>query len=99
SRGGTVPVVPLVVCTGLDEASAAFFVGLTAFFTVIVRPLTGWLGDRQSKQTIGTAGVLIGALGLAVLAYGGGGLWALVLLAFLFSFGDAINSVTWALVG
>ena len=97
--GVTVHLVPLLVWKGLDEASAAFFVGLTAFFTVIVRPLTGWLGDRQSKQTIGTAGVLIGALGLAVLAYGGGGLWALVLFAFLFSFGDAINSVTWALVG
>jgi sugar phosphate permease len=97
--GVTVHLVPLLVWKGLDEPTAAFFVGFTAFCTVIVRPLTGWLGDRQSKQTIGAAGVLLGALGLAVLTYGGGGLVSLVLFAFLFSFGDAINSVTWALVG
>jgi MFS family permease len=97
--GVTVHLVPLLVWKGLDETTAAFFVGLTAFFTVIVRPLTGWLGDRQSKQAIGTAGVLLGALGLVVLTYGGGEWWALVLFAFLFSFGDGINSVTWALVG
>lgn len=97
--GVTVHLVPLLVWKGLDEATAAFFVGLTAFCTVIVRPLTGWLGDRQSKQTIGVTGVFLGALGLAVLTYGGGGFWTLVLFAFLFSFGDGINSVTWALVG
>ena len=97
--GVTVHLVPLLVWKGLDEPAAAFFVGLTAFCTVIVRPLTGWLGDRQSKQTIGVAGVFLGALGLAVFTYGGSGLWTLVLFAFLFSFGDGINSVTWALVG
>src|SRR5207247_966466 len=96
--GVTVHLVPLLVWKGLDEPRAALFVGLTAFCTVIVRPITGWLGDRQSKQTIGATGVFLGALGLAVLTYGGGGLTALVGFAFLFSFGDAINSVTWALV-
>src|SRR5262249_6974871 len=65
----------------------------------IVRPLTGWLGDRQSKQMIGAVGVLLGAAGIAVLTYGDSGLTALMLFAFLFSFGDGINSVTWALVG
>src|SRR5262249_287079 len=60
---------------------------------------TGWLGDRKSKQTIGAVGVLLGAAGLVVLAYGDGVWWALVLFAVLFSFGDGINSVTWALVG
>ena len=97
--GVTVHLVPLLVWKGLDETTAAFFVGVTAFFTVIARPLTGWLGDRQSKQTIGAAGVFLGALGIAVLTYGGSGPWALVLFAFLFSFGDGVNSVTWALVG
>ena len=97
--GITVHLVPLLVWKGLDQPMAAFFVGIAAFSTVIVRPLTGWLGDRQSKQTIGTLGVLLGALGLLVLAYSSGAWWALVAFAVLFSFGDGINSVTWALVG
>jgi len=95
----TVHLVPLLVWKGLDQTSAAVFVGLVALSTVIVRPLTGWLGDRRSKQTIGTIGVLLGALGIAVLTYSEGAMWALVAFAVLFSFGDAVNSVTWALVG
>jgi len=97
--GVTVHLVPLIVWKGLDEASAAFYVGLTALVTVVIRPLTGWLGDRRSKQTVGAVGVLLGAAGLVVLAYGDGAWWALVLFAVLFSFGDGVNSVTWALVG
>jgi MFS family permease len=97
--GVTVHLVPLLVWKGLDEPMAAFFVGLTAFSTVIVRPLTGWLGDRQSKRRIGSWGVFLGAAGLVVLAWSDGGLWTLVLFAVLFAFGDGINSVTWALVG
>ena len=97
--GVTVHFVPLLVWKGLDEPAAAFFVGLTALATVVVRPLTGWLGDRQSKQQIGALGVLIGALGLIVLVYADGAFWAMVLFAMLFAFGDGINSVTWALVG
>jgi MFS family permease len=97
--GVSVHLVPLLVWKGADEPTAAFFVGLTALSTVIVRPLTGWLGDRQSKQKIGAAGVFLGALGLVVLAYSEGALWPLIFFAVLFSFGDGINSVTWALVG
>jgi MFS family permease len=97
--GVTVHLVPLLVWKGLDEPAAAFYVGLTALATVVSRPLTGWLGDRQSKQMIGAVGVLLGAAGLGVLAYGDGAWWALVLFAVLFSFGDGVNSVTWALVG
>jgi MFS family permease len=74
-------------------------VGLTAFGAVIVRPLTGWLGDRWSKQKIGSTGVLLGGLGIAVLTYSDGTLWHMVLFAILFAFADGINSVTWALVG
>ena len=61
--GVSVHLVPLLVWKGLDEPTAAFFVGLTALSTVVVRPLTGWLGDRQSKQKIGAMGVLLGAAG------------------------------------
>src|SRR3989442_1075858 len=97
--GVSVHLVPLLVWKGLDEATAAFFVGLTAFSTVIVRPLTGWLGDRQSKQKIGAVGALLGGLGLVVLTYSDGGLWPIVFFAILFACGEGINSVTWALVG
>jgi MFS family permease len=97
--GVTVHLVPLLVWKGLDQPMAAFFVGFTAFATVIVRPLTGWLGDRQSKRRIGSLGVFLGAAGLAVLVWSDGSFWSLVLFAVLFSFGDGINSVTWALVG
>ena len=95
----TVHLVPLLVWKGLDEPAAAFYVGVTALATVVIRPLTGWLGDRQSKQAVGAVGVLLGAAGLIVLAYGDDTWGALLLFAVLFSFGDGINSVTWALVG
>jgi MFS family permease len=98
-NGITVHLVPLMVWKGLDEPTAAFFVGLMAFSTVIIRPLTGWLGDRWSKQRIGAMGVFLGGLGLVVLACSDGALWPMVFFVILFAFGDAINSVTWALVG
>jgi sugar phosphate permease len=97
--GVSVHLVPLLVWKGLDQPTAAFFVGLTAFSTVIVRPLMGWLGDFRSKQKIGAVGVLLGALGLVVLTYSDGALWHMVVFAVLFACGEGINSVTWALVG
>jgi MFS family permease len=97
--GVTVHLVPLLVWKGLDQATAVFFVGLLSFTTVIVRPLTGWLGDRWPKQRIGAMGVFLGGLGLAVLLCSGGSYWHMALFVILFSFGDAINSITWALVG
>jgi MFS family permease len=98
-NGVSVHLVPLLVWKGLDETAAAFIVGLIAFSTILIRPLTGWLGDWWSKQKIGAIGVLIGALGLVVLVCSDGALWHMALFAVLFSFGDAINSVSWALVG
>ncbi|HSF30311.1 MAG TPA: MFS transporter [Candidatus Tectomicrobia bacterium] len=95
----SVHLVPLLVWKGLNEHTAAFFVGLTAFSAVVVRPLTGWLGDRWSKQKIGALGVILGSLGLVVLTYSNGALWHMVFFAILFSFADGVNSVTWALVG
>ena len=59
--GVTVHLVPLLVWKGFDESTAAFFVGLMSFSAVIVRPLTGWLGDSWSKQKIGATGVILGA--------------------------------------
>ena len=97
--GVSVHLVPLLVWKGLDQPTAAFFVGLTAFSTVIVRPLMGWLGDWRSKQKIGAVGVLLGSLGLLVLTYSDGALSHLVVFAVLFACGEGINSVTWALVG
>ena len=97
--GVSVHLVPLLVWKGLDQPTAAFFVGLTAFSTVIVRPLMGWMGDGRSKQKIGAVGVLLGALGLLVLTYSDGTLSHMVLFAILFACGEGINSVTWALVG
>ncbi|PYN12224.1 MAG: hypothetical protein DME05_22160, partial [Candidatus Rokuibacteriota bacterium] len=62
--------------------------GLTALFTVVTRPLMGWLGDWRSKQRIGAAGVLLGALGLLVLMYSDGSLAHMVLFAALFACGE-----------
>jgi MFS family permease len=97
--GVTVHLVPLLVWKGVDQPTAAFFVGLFSFTTVIVRPLTGWLGDRWPKQQIGAMGVFLGGLGLAVLLSSSGSYWHMTLFVILFSFADAVNSITWALVG
>jgi len=97
--GVTVHLVPLLVWKGFDQSTAAFFVGLMSFSAVIVRPLSGWLGDRWSKQKIGATGVILGGLGLGVLLYSSGTFGHMVVFVILFSFADGINSVTWALVG
>src|SRR5215470_7559394 len=97
--GVTVHLVPLLVWKGFDQSTAAFFVGLMSFSAVIVRPLSGWLGDRWPKQKIGATGVILGGLGLGVLLCGSGTFWHIVIFVILFSFADGINSVTWALVG
>src|SRR5262249_25898851 len=57
SGGVTVHLVPLLVWKGVDPATAAFFVGLMACSAVVVRPLTGWLGDRWAKPQIAALGV------------------------------------------
>ena len=97
--GVTVHLVPLLVWKGVDQSTAAVFVGLLSLCTIVVRPLTGWLGDRWSKQKIGAIGVFLGGLGLGVLLYSGGTLWHMAVFVILFSFADGINSVTWALLG
>src|SRR5437773_4036408 len=97
--GVTVHLVPLLVWKGFDQSTASFFVGLMSFSAVIVRPLTGWMSDRWSKQKIGATGVLLGVLGLSVLLCSGSGFWSMVLFVILFSFADGINSITWALLG
>jgi len=97
--GVTVHLIPLLVWKGLDQSTAAFFVGLMSFSAVVVRPLTGWLGDRWPKQKIGALGVLLGGCGLGILLCSNGALWHITLFVILFSFADSINSVTWALVG
>lgn len=97
--GVTVHLVPLLVWKGLDQSTAAFFVVLMSFSAVIVRPLTGWLGDRWPKQKLGATGVILGGLGLSVLLYSSGTFWHIAFFVILFSFADGVNSVTWALVG
>ena len=97
--GVTVHLVPLLVWKGVAESHAAFFVGLMSFCAILVRLLGGWLGDRWSKQKIGSLGVFFGGLGLAILLYSRGTLWHMAAFVVLFSFADGINSVTWALVG
>ena len=97
--GVTVHLVPLLVWKGLDESTAAFFVVLMSFSSIVVRPLTGWLGDRWSKQKIGATGVLLGGFGLGVLLWSNGDFWHMTVFVILFSFADSVNSMTWALVG
>jgi MFS family permease len=96
--GVTVHLVPLLIWKGLTPSTAAFFVGLMACSAVVVRPLTGWLGDRWAKQKIGALGVLLGGGGLGILLCSQGTLWHITLFVICFSFADSINSVTWALV-
>ncbi len=97
--GVTVHLVPLLVWKGVEESRTAYFVALMSFAAILVRLLAGWLGDRCSKQKIGTLGVCLGGLGLTILLYSGGSLWHMAAFVILFAFADGINSVTWALVG
>jgi MFS family permease len=99
SGGVTVHMVPLLVWKGLDESTAALLVGLMSCSTVVVRPLTGWLGDRWSKQYISATGVLLGGVGIGVLLWSRGTFWHMAVFVTLLSFADSVNSVSWALVG
>ena len=89
--GVNVHFVPLLVWKGLDESTAAFLLGLMSFSAVVARPLTGWLGDRWSKQKIAATGVFLGGVGLGVLLWaiftdGGSARWWVLGIASVLAF-------------
>jgi nitrate/nitrite transporter NarK len=94
----TVHFVAIMVWKGTDETVAAAMLGVFALISLPLRVLTGWIGDRYSRQLLLALTMAVGAAALTLLNYGSGEA-ALWLFLALFAFAESNPSLNWALVG
>jgi sugar phosphate permease len=94
----TVHFVPIMVWRGASEAKAAAMLATMALMSLPSHLLVGWIADRVDKPRLMAACMLLGAVAVAILAYGDGE-WALWLFTLLFTFVEALFPVSWATVG
>ena len=94
----TVHFVPIMVWRGASEAKAAAMLATMALMSLPSHLLVGWIADRVNKPRLMAACMLLGAVAVAILAYGDGE-WALWVFTLLFTFVEALFPVSWATVG
>jgi MFS family permease len=94
----TVHFVPIMVWRGASEAKAAAMLATMALMSLPSHLLVGWIADRVDKPRLMAACMLLGAVAVAILAYGDGE-WALWVFTLLFTFVEALFPVSWATVG
>ena len=92
-------LIPLMVWSGISATTAAFFVGLMSFSTLILNPLAGWMGDRWSKQRICAVAMVLGGLGMLVLMSSSGHLWELAIFVVLLAVSETNTPLNWAILG
>ncbi len=95
--GMTVHFVPIMVWKGTSEATGAILLGAVALFTMPLRILLGWSGDRISRTGVIAAGCAIGVAAMFLLLHAKPGwqLWAFVVL---FTFPESIGPLGWSLI-
>ena len=91
--------VPVLVWKGLSEQRAAVVLAAFALLSLPAHLLLGWLADLVNKPRLMGLSMLIGALSLIALIYGGPGEGSLWVFAILFTTVEAIFPVSWATVG
>lgn len=94
----TVHFVPIMVWRGASEAKAAAMLATMALMSLPSHLLVGWIADRVNKPGLMASCMLLGAVAVAILAYGDGE-WALWVFTLLFTFVEALFPVSWATVG
>ncbi len=96
--GFIVHFVPIMVWRGTDETTGALLLGFLALFSVPLRILVGWAGDRISKARVLAIGCGAGAIAIFLMTYAQPG-WQLWVFVALLATGDAAGPMSWALVG
>ncbi len=96
--GFIVHFVPIMVWRGADETTGALLLGFLALFSVPLRVLIGWAGDRISKARVLAIGCGAGAIAIFLMTYAQPG-WQLWVFVALLATGDAAGPMSWALVG
>lgn len=94
----TVHFVPIMVWRGASEAKAAALLATMALMSLPSHLFIGWIADRVNKPKLMASCMLLGAVAVAILAYGDGE-WALWTFTLLFTFVEALFPVSWATVG
>ena len=94
----TVHFVPIMVWRGASEAKAAALLATMALMSLPSHLFVGWIADRVNKPKLMASCMLLGAVAVAILAYGDGE-WALWTFTLLFTFVEALFPVSWATVG
>ncbi len=99
SAGVSLHLVPMMVWKGMEEATAAYLVGLLAFVNFPMRLVMGWMGDRWSRQKVASLGMLLGLSAMVLMVISTGSLWEMVLFIVVLGLTDSVNPLSWALVG
>ena len=94
----TVHFVPIMVWKGVSEARAAAMLAFMALMSLPSHLLIGWIADSVSKPRLMGLCMTVGAVAVALLAYGDGE-WSLWIFTLLFTVVEAIFPVGWATVG
>ncbi len=94
----TVHFIPLMVSKGVSEQRAAALLATMALMSLPSHLLVGWVADYVNKPRLMAGCMVLGALSLLVLTYGGGE-WSLWTFVLLFTLVEAIFPVGWATVG
>ncbi len=94
----TVHFVPIMVWRGASEAKATALLATMALMSLPSHLFIGWIADRVNKPKLMASCMLLGAVAVAILAYGQGE-WALWTFTLLFTFVEALFPVSWATVG
>lgn len=91
-------LIPILVWKGVSEATAAYFVSVFAFTTVVMTLGMGWMGDRWNKPILSALGILATIGGMMGLALSQG-----TVALYFFPIGLAITMGTtplnWSLIG
>lgn len=91
-------LIPILVWKGVSEATAAYFVSVFAFTTVVTTLGMGWMGDRWNKSVLSALGTLATIAGMMGLVFSQG-----TVALYFFPVGLAITMGTtplnWSLIG
>jgi len=85
-----------------DESNlliASLFVTILAFSTIASNPSIGWIGDKVSKQKLGSVCMFCGAISLLILINQNGNLWLLTAFCGLMALAESSNPLAWAIMG
>lgn len=90
--------VPILVWKGMGEAESAYLLGLAAMGTILTALAFGWMGDRWSKASLSSLGIIPSIIAMVGLILGQDPM-VLYFFPVAFAITMGTTSLNWALIG